>query len=174
MVAEQTARPTRQEAELAAPEAEEVAPGVVRIQMPIEMGGLGHVNCYALEDDRGWALVDPGLPGRKAWKELVVRLGRAGFGPRHVHTVVVTHSHVDHFGAAGHLREESGAAVVASHNFRTWWDPDDAGDDLGDLEPLDATPPGPPWRWPRPWTTEPERLPLKWWSYRSTPGRRSR
>ena len=158
MVADPAPRPVRQEAQPAAHDAEEAAPGVLRIQMPIEMGGLGHVNCYALEDDRGWALVDPGLPGKRAWQELVARLGRAGFEPRHVHTVVVTHSHVDHFGAAGHLREEAGAAVVASQSFRTWWDPDDAGDDP---DALDPSPPGPPWRWPRPWTTEPERLPLK-------------
>lgn len=151
-------RSPRQEAQRAAPDAEEVAPGVVRIQMPIKMPGLGHVNCYALEDERGWALVDPGLPGKEAWRELVDRLGRAGFAPRHVHTVVVTHSHVDHFGAAGHLRKTSGAAVVSSHNFRTWWDPDDAGDDPFALEPVPA---GPPWRQPRPWSGEPVHLPLK-------------
>ena len=36
-------------------DATEVAPGVVRIQLPIMLPGLGHVNCYALEDER----VDP-------------------------------------------------------------------------------------------------------------------
>src|SRR5438445_1466903 len=107
-MAEPTGKP-RQEAEKAAPDAEEVAPGVLRIQMPINLPGLGHVNCYALEDERGWAVVDPGLPGREAWRALVDRFGRAGFAPRHVHTVVVTHSHVDHFGAAGHLRKSAGA-----------------------------------------------------------------
>ena len=47
---------------------------------------------------------------------------------RNVHTVVVTHSHVDHFGASGRLREQAGANVVTSRSFRTWWDPTDAGE----------------------------------------------
>ena len=39
------------------------APGILRLQLPIQMPGLGHVNCYALEDERGWTVVDPGHAG---------------------------------------------------------------------------------------------------------------
>jgi glyoxylase-like metal-dependent hydrolase (beta-lactamase superfamily II) len=41
----------------------EVAPGILRAQLPIALPGLGHVNCYLLQDSRGVAVVDPGLPG---------------------------------------------------------------------------------------------------------------
>ena len=55
------ARPRKQEQEAASDEVTEVAPGVLRLQLPlIGFTGLGHVNCYALEDERGFALVDPG------------------------------------------------------------------------------------------------------------------
>jgi len=54
---------SKQEQEPASDEVIEVAPGVLRMQLPISMPGLGHVNTYALEDERGFALVDPGLPG---------------------------------------------------------------------------------------------------------------
>ncbi len=57
------ARPPRQEQEPASEEVTEVAPGVLRMQLPIWMPGLGHVNMYGLVDDRGIAVVDPGLPG---------------------------------------------------------------------------------------------------------------
>ena len=60
-----TPRPPRQEQERAAADVTEVAPGVLRSQLPIDMPGLGHTNCYIIEDDRGVALVDPGLPGRR-------------------------------------------------------------------------------------------------------------
>ena len=40
----------------------EIAPGVLRAQLPISIPGLGHVNMYVLEDERGVTLVDPGLP----------------------------------------------------------------------------------------------------------------
>jgi hypothetical protein len=56
-------RPPKQEQEPAGEAVTEVAPGVLRAQLPIDMPGLGHVNCYVLEDERGAAIVDPGLAG---------------------------------------------------------------------------------------------------------------
>lgn len=122
-------RPKKQEQEDAQVEVTEVAPGILRMQLPISFTGLGHVNCYALEDARGWTIVDPGLPGPKSMKALKQRLGQAGAGLKHVHTVIVTHSHPDHFGSAGLIRQRYGAEVVAHEHFRTWFDPDE-GDDV--------------------------------------------
>ena len=48
-----------------------MAPGILRSQLPISLPGLGHVNCYFLEDERGVAIVDPGLPGPQSWRALV-------------------------------------------------------------------------------------------------------
>lgn len=103
-------------------EATEVAPGVVRVQLPIMLPGLGHVNCYVLEDERGVTLVDPGLPGPEAHAELERRLRAAGFPPERVHTVLVTHSHPDHFGGAGRLKVERHCDVVAHEHFSTPFD----------------------------------------------------
>ena len=61
------------------PRSTEVAPGILRMQLPLQMPGLGHVNCYALEDERGFTIVDPGMPGPKPWKLLLDRFQRAGF-----------------------------------------------------------------------------------------------
>jgi glyoxylase-like metal-dependent hydrolase (beta-lactamase superfamily II) len=108
----------RQEQESARREVEEVAPGILRMQLPIRMPGLGHVNMYALLDDEGAAVVDPGLPGPATWKAIRERLAQAGLAPRHVHTVLVTHSHPDHFGGAARLVRESGGKVIAHEKFR--------------------------------------------------------
>ncbi len=121
-------RTIREEQQPASAEVTEVAPDILRLQLPIALPGLGHVNTYALCDDRGVALVDPGLPGRASWDALVDRLGTAGYRVRDVHTVIVTHSHPDHFGGAGTLRDRAGAEVVTHRSFRTWLDPDE-GDD---------------------------------------------
>jgi glyoxylase-like metal-dependent hydrolase (beta-lactamase superfamily II) len=110
-------RPPKQEQEDATTDVTEVAPGVLRTQLPISMPGLGHVNCYILEDERGIAVVDPGLPGPESWTYVVDRLDRAGFSVGDVHTVVITHSHPDHFGGAARLREESGAEIVTHESF---------------------------------------------------------
>jgi glyoxylase-like metal-dependent hydrolase (beta-lactamase superfamily II) len=87
------------------------------MELPIHMPGLGHVNCYALLDSRGVALVDPGLPGPLTWRAIQDRLRQADLEVRHVHTVIVTHSHPDHFGGAARLARESGAEIVAHHSF---------------------------------------------------------
>jgi glyoxylase-like metal-dependent hydrolase (beta-lactamase superfamily II) len=111
-------RPRKQEQEPARREVTELAPNVLRMQLPISMPGLGHVNMYALVDQRGVALVDPGLPTPGNWKAIRDRLRQAGLRPKHVHTVIVTHSHPDHFGGAARLARESGATVVAHRSFR--------------------------------------------------------
>ncbi|MCZ7528100.1 MAG: MBL fold metallo-hydrolase [Acidimicrobiia bacterium] len=113
-------RPRKQEQEPASPEVTEVAPGVLRMQLPIWMPGLGHVNMYGLVDERGLAVVDPGLPGPSSWRTLKRRLGAAGYRLRDVHTVIVTHSHPDHFGGAGRLAKEAGARLVTHASFTTW------------------------------------------------------
>ena len=134
-------REVRQEKQPPSEEIVEVAPGVRRLQLSINMPGLGHVNCYALEDERGVALVDPGLPGAAAWKELEKRLAAAEIPVARVHTVIITHSHPDHFGACEHLRRVSGAEVVTHADFKTFWDPDEEDDEhkeLADPRQLDT------------------------------------
>ncbi len=125
----------KQEQELATTDVTEVAPGVLRTQLPIDVPGLGHVNCYLLEDERGVAVIDPGLPGPESWSHLVDRLERAGFAVADVHTAVVTHSHADHYGGAIRLQAEAGTTVVSHESFRTFVDLDDVSDseDSSDL-----------------------------------------
>ncbi len=107
----------KQEQEPASEEILEVAPGVLRLQLPISLPGLGHVNCYALYDGNGVALVDPGLPGHDSWEALISRLKRAEIPLARVHTAIVTHSHPDHFGGAPQLREETGADILTHESF---------------------------------------------------------
>jgi glyoxylase-like metal-dependent hydrolase (beta-lactamase superfamily II) len=147
-------KPMKQEQEPASEEVTEVAPGVLRLQLPIDMPGLGHVNCYALEDERGVALVDPGLPGLESWAALQDRLRQAAVPMARVHTVVVTHSHPDHFGLAGRIQEEVGADMLTHDWFRMWWNPDEPPDiDLDDLpeRTADDRTIAPPWERQTPW-----------------------
>lgn len=128
MTKQPTQRPRKQEQERATDEVTEVAPGVLRAQLPIDMPGLGHVNCYVLEDERGVAVVDPGLPGPATLKVLTARLRSAGIPLDRVHTVVVTHSHPDHYGGAGWIRRQTGAEIVTHRRFRMMWDPSEPPD----------------------------------------------
>ncbi len=108
----------KQEQEPARSDVVEVAPGVLRMELPIRLPGLGHVNCYAIVDGEGATVVDPGLPGPGSWRALQDRLKTAGLATRNVHSVIVTHSHPDHFGGAARFAKESGAQVIAHRSFR--------------------------------------------------------
>jgi glyoxylase-like metal-dependent hydrolase (beta-lactamase superfamily II) len=96
---------------------EQVAEGVLRMQLPIAIPGLRHVNMYCFPDDRGATVIDPGLPDEANWVVVKDRLKQAGFEVRHVHTVLVTHSHPDHFGGAARFHAEAGARVIAHEEF---------------------------------------------------------
>lgn len=111
----------KQEQHAASDKVTEVASSIIRMQLPISMPGLGHVNAYAVLDDHGCAVVDTGVPGPTNWRALGHRLRDAGMRLEDVHTVIVTHSHHDHFGAAGRLVKESGADLVTHHSFDAAW-----------------------------------------------------
>ncbi len=112
----------KQEQEEASTEITEVGPGILRLQLPTNFTGLGHVNTYAIEDSRGVTLVDPGLPSQESWDALLDRLKAANIPLARVHTVYVTHSHPDHFGGAHRLVEAAGSDVLTSRMFRKWSD----------------------------------------------------
>jgi glyoxylase-like metal-dependent hydrolase (beta-lactamase superfamily II) len=128
-------RPRKQEQEPASTEVTEVARGILRLQLPTDFTGLGHVNTYAIEDSRGFTLVDPGLPSDESWAALQDRLKAAGIPLARVHTTYITHSHPDHFGGAHKLVEEAHAEVLTSTMFRRWTDLLDL--DEAPLEPMD-------------------------------------
>jgi glyoxylase-like metal-dependent hydrolase (beta-lactamase superfamily II) len=166
----------RQEQEPARSEISEVGPGILRMELPIRLPGLGHVNMYALLDSEGVAVLDPGLPGPATWRAIQERLGQAGLKTKDVHTVLISHSHPDHFGCALRFQKEVGSKVIAHHRFsfgpvQASQAPEVSVDDLSaqrDREAAESGPPdaGPPpapvpWGGKTPWGGERPRPPLK-------------
>lgn len=123
MTAPVTDRPVRQERERASDEVTEVAPGVLRLQLPIALPGLAHINTYAIVGKASVAVVDPGMPGPGSWKVLKKRLVAAGIPMKRIDQVLVTHSHPDHFGNAGKLAKAADAQLVTHRAFRLGWKP---------------------------------------------------
>lgn len=107
----------KQEQQEARTSVDEVAPGALRMQLPIAMPGLRHVNMYCFPDADGATVIDPGLPDDASWAAVKERLRQADLEVRHVHTVLITHSHPDHFGGAARFHAESGARVIAHESF---------------------------------------------------------
>lgn len=158
----------KQEQEPASDEVTEIAPGVLRAQLPIQFTGLGHVNCYVIEDERGAAIVDPGLPGPRNLGVLEQRLRSIGIPLRRVHTVLVTHAHPDHFGGAGWVRRKAGSEVVTHDHFQVFWDPTEPPDvdveELADPGSADSLHSGRSMR--RPWDPPPWGGPAMEWPFK--------
>jgi glyoxylase-like metal-dependent hydrolase (beta-lactamase superfamily II) len=86
--------------------------GITRIPLPVPFADAGGpVNVYALEDEGGWALFDCGIGTPEG--EAALRAGAAehGIDLARCTRLFVSHGHVDHYGLAQTLSEESGARV---------------------------------------------------------------
>ena len=89
-----------------------VAPGVVRIPLPLPMDGLRAVNVYVMETDDGLVLVDGGwaIPESRALFESSMRA--AGYALSDIRRFLVTHLHRDHYTQAYVVGREVGARVA--------------------------------------------------------------
>lgn len=73
----------------------------INVSMPFH---LGNVNCYLIESDSGFVMIDTGSSnGRKA---LLEELKNAGCQPGNLKLIILTHGDFDHTGNAAYLRHE--------------------------------------------------------------------
>jgi glyoxylase-like metal-dependent hydrolase (beta-lactamase superfamily II) len=76
------------------------------------LGLEGAIACYLVEGEEP-AIVDPGP--RTTLDRLVERLAEHGVGPGDLRHVLLTHIHLDHAGATGHLVDRFPSATVHVH-----------------------------------------------------------
>ena len=93
----------------------EPSPGVFRLVLPLPFPGLSRVNAYLLTSGDGATLVDcgiydPALDGG-GWADLVEALRVCDSSPDDIARLVLTHPHIDHYGLAAKVVEETGCEV---------------------------------------------------------------
>ena len=89
-----------------------------RLELPTDLG-VGPVNAYLFTQPEV-VLVDAGIKTDACWEALVDGLAAHGLAPADVARVVITHTHVDHYGLAGRLVAESDATVWVSELGAPW------------------------------------------------------
>ena len=94
------------------PAAEEVAPGVHRVPLPLPMDGLRAINVYVLETPGGLTCIDAGWAIELSRQALDDGLRRLGYGARDITRFLVTHAHRDHYTQAVTVRQEFGNATI--------------------------------------------------------------
>lgn len=89
------------------------AAGILRVEVPVPfLEAGGPVNVLALaEADGGWTLFDCGVGTAEGRRAVHEGLHARGVELSKVRRIVVSHGHVDHYGNAQELSEESGAPI---------------------------------------------------------------
>jgi glyoxylase-like metal-dependent hydrolase (beta-lactamase superfamily II) len=101
---------------------QKIAESIYRIQIPLldDVDSLlSFVNIYLIEGSHGWLLIDTGWysPRTQAVMETALKSLKLGFTD--IGTIVVTHSHPDHFGMAGRIKHLSPKTEMLMHPWES-------------------------------------------------------
>lgn len=83
----------------------------IRLPLPFSMGS---VNCYLVETDDGYVLIDSG--GSNSRRQLIWELEAAGCEPGLLGLIILTHGDFDHAGNARSLRRAFGGKIAMHHH----------------------------------------------------------
>ena len=81
--------------------------------MLIQRIEVRETNCYLLKGERGAVLIDPGPPGGA--QAVIAGVESASLQPEDVKLIVISHGHLDHYGAATDLKDWCSAPIAAYH-----------------------------------------------------------
>jgi glyoxylase-like metal-dependent hydrolase (beta-lactamase superfamily II) len=89
--------------------------GIFRIPVPIPFRQAGGpVNAYIVEQEPGFLLFDTGLGTEEARLALSEGLTRTGHRFEKVNRIILSHGHIDHFGAADWIQKQAGRKIPIS------------------------------------------------------------
>lgn len=78
----------------------QITDDIVQIRIPLPYA-LNHVNCYLIEGESGWTMVDSGLNTPEARSQWKTAFNHLNISVDDIEQIVLTHMHPDHFGMAG-------------------------------------------------------------------------
>jgi glyoxylase-like metal-dependent hydrolase (beta-lactamase superfamily II) len=97
-----------------------IAPGIYRIRLPLgdkKNLTVESVNVYLLKGTDGYLLIDTGWYQPAAFETLQNSLRMLNLSFKDIRTIMLTHSHPDHYGAAGKIRQEVTKLEVLCHRW---------------------------------------------------------
>ena len=97
----------------------EIAPGIHQLKVLIPDNPLGHVNCYLVQGEDGWLMVDTGWFTPDAFNSLESGLKDLGITLTDIASIVITHVHPDHFGLAGRIKQVSPGTRLLTHRWES-------------------------------------------------------
>jgi glyoxylase-like metal-dependent hydrolase (beta-lactamase superfamily II) len=96
---------------------EQINENLYKLMIPIPVP-LKSVNVYLVKGIDGWSIIDTGFHDSDTETLWIQTFKYLGIEWSDVKTIVVTHYHPDHYGAAGWLQKMTGAKVIVSEKER--------------------------------------------------------
>ena len=90
----------------------EVLNRINQLKIPIPNNPLEYTNIYLLRGDDNYLLIDAGFGSDEAFNALKRQLTEMNIDPKKISRLIITHSHGDHIGLAGPIRDISGARIA--------------------------------------------------------------
>ncbi len=95
-----------------------IMPGIHQFKIPIPNNPLENTNCYLVQGDDGYLLIDPGVNNDGAFDALEKGLTEIGVAFTEITRILATHSHGDHYGLTTRVKQISQAKVMVHHLVR--------------------------------------------------------
>ncbi len=84
--------------------------GIHRFELPTPFPQVSTINVYLFEG-KNLTLIDTGVSSPESWSSLKKNVERCGYKISDIKRILLTHGHVDHYGQAQKIVDESGAEV---------------------------------------------------------------
>ena len=97
----------------------EISPGIYQLKIPLPKNNpLGNTNSYLIQGDGEYLLIDPGMNNDAAFDALQKELTEIGVAFKDITRILATHSHGDHYGLTGRVKQLSQAKILVHHLAR--------------------------------------------------------
>ena len=84
-----------------------ITPDIYQITIPVPFPRLRDINCYLLQNETGWTVVDTGANISTARAQWQTALETLAIPFAAINQIILTHTHPDHFGLAGWLQQQA-------------------------------------------------------------------
>jgi glyoxylase-like metal-dependent hydrolase (beta-lactamase superfamily II) len=100
----------------------EIAPGIYQVRIPLvndQSFALDWLNSYLVQGSHGWLMIDSGWYHPASFESLEKSLQSVNLDFGNIQTLVLTHSHPDHYGMVGKIKQQAPKIEFLCHRWES-------------------------------------------------------
>jgi glyoxylase-like metal-dependent hydrolase (beta-lactamase superfamily II) len=97
----------------------ELAKGIYQLKIPLGKDAidLGYLNSYLIQGSQGWLMIDTGWNLPISFEALEAAFRTLNLNFKDIRTIVLTHSHPDHYGMVGRIKQQAPKIELLCHRW---------------------------------------------------------